>query len=168
MNARPIRMPVIAGLAGLAVTACATTEPGPIACRDATADERALFGSIIAHDEARVADLMAEGPAAARLRALDPAIEAQVFGARMGDRSVRTVLMQPPLCLWDEQVSETERLTYVFPAGRFESLQNETIPGAELGEAAVDHARCVFIRQDGRWVLEDACIATFAPESLPG
>jgi hypothetical protein len=161
MNARSFRLSLAVLLAGAGLTACATT--GPVACRDATPGERALFGSMVAHDEARVADLMAEGPNAARVRNLDPVIEAQVFGARMGDRSVRTVLMQPPLCLWDEAVSDTERVTYVFPAGRFESLQNAELPGAELGRPAIDHARCTFVEENGQWVLEDACLATFAP-----
>lgn len=163
MTARSFRLTFAALLAGAGLSACATTEPAPIACRDATDAERALFGAMVAHDEARLADLMAQGPDAARVRNLDPAVEAQVFGHRMGDRSVRTVLMQPPLCLWDETVSDTERYTYVFPAGRFEGLQNETIPGAELGRPAIDHARCTFIQQNGQWVLEDACLGTFAP-----
>lgn len=156
------RLTLAALLAGAGLSACATT-PAPVACRDATAAERSLFGALVAHDEARLADLMVEGPYAARVRNLDPAIESQVFGHRMGDRSVRTVLMQPPLCLWDEQVSDTERVTYVFPAGRFESLQNETFPGAELGVPAVDHARCTFVQENGQWALEDACTGTFAP-----
>lgn len=162
MNARPLRLTLAVLAAGAGLSACATT-PAPVACRDATDAERALFGSIVAHDEARVADLMVEGPEAARVRNLDPEIEAQVFGHRMGDRSVRTVLMQPPLCLWDEQLSDSERVTYVFPAGRFEGLQNETLPGVELGTPGVDHARCTFVQENGQWTLEDACTGTFAP-----
>lgn len=161
MNARTSRLPLAALAAAVGLSACATT--GPVTCRDATPAERDLFGAVVAHDEARLADLMAEGPEAARVRNLDPAIEAQVFGYRMGDRSVRTVLMQPPLCLWDEEVSDTRRYTYVFPDGRFQSLQNETMPGAELGRPAVDHARCTFVQENGQWVLEDACTGTFAP-----
>lgn len=164
MTARSLRHCFAVLLAGAALSACATAER-PAVCRDAAPEERAVFAALVAHDEARVADLMAEGPDAARMRNLDPGIEARVFGARMGDRSVRTVLMQPPLCLWDEPVSDTERMTYVFPAGRFESLQNADLPGAELGRPAIDHARCTFIETDGRWVLEDACLATFAPLS---
>ncbi|MEQ8435438.1 MAG: hypothetical protein RIA71_14495 [Oceanicaulis sp.] len=162
MNARTSRLTLGAIIAAAGLSACATT-PAPIACRDATPAERDLFGAMVAHDEARVADLMAEGPQAARVRNLDPAIEAQVFGFRMGDRSVRTVLMQPPLCLWDEEISDTQRVTYVFPQGRFQSLQNETVPGAEIGTPAVDHARCSFVQENGQWVLEDACTGTFAP-----
>lgn len=162
MNARTPRLTLAALLAGAGLTACATTS-GPPVCRDATAAERAAFGALVAHDEARLADLMAEGPDAARVRNLDPAIEFQVFGFRMGDRSVRTVLMQPPLCLWDEAVSDTVRTTYVFPAGRFEGLQNETLPGAEIGQPAIDHARCTFVQENDQWALEDACLATFAP-----
>jgi hypothetical protein len=161
MNARTSRLTLAALISAAGLSACATA--GPVACREATPAERDLFGAMVAHDEARVADLMAEGPNAARVRNLDPAIEAQVFGYRMGDRSVRTVLMQPPLCLWDEEVSDTQRYTYVFPDGRFQGLQNETIPGAELGTPAVDHARCTFVEENGQWVLEDACTGTFAP-----
>ena len=151
-------------LLGLVAAACAPTPPpAPIVCREATPAERALFGSIIAHDEARLASMMTATPEAGLVRDLDPVIEDQVFGRRMGDRSVRTVLMQPPLCLWDQTVSEVERVTYVFPAGRFESLQNETLPGAELGAPAYDHAACRFVNQAGAWTLADACLATFAP-----
>jgi hypothetical protein len=155
------RLALIAGLAGLSA-ACTTTEP---ACREATAAERALFGAIVAHNEAGAADMMAATPQAERLRALDPAIEAQVFGARMGEPSVRTVLMQPPLCLYDEALSGTERVTYIFPAGRFEQLQNPDIPGAELGRAGLDHAACRFVSENGQWRLSDACLSTFAAQS---
>jgi hypothetical protein len=156
---RPV---LIAAIGGLAATACTTPEP---VCREAGAAERSLFGAIVAHDEARVADLMADTPQAQRLRALDPQIEQQVFGQRMGDRSVRTVLMQPPLCLYDQALSGTERVTYVFPAGRFESLQNPDQPGAELGRAGVDHIACRFISENGQWRLSDACLQTFAPQT---
>lgn len=159
MTVRPLPA---AALAAVAATACATTAPAPIACRDATEAERAAFGAIIAHDEARLAQLMAATPEARRVAELDPELETQVFGHRMGDRSVRTVMMQPPLCLWDEEVSETERVTYVFPAGRFERLQDEAVPGAELGAPAIDHAACRFVNQDGQWTLADACLQTFA------
>jgi len=158
MNARLV---LIAGFAGLSAACTATVEQP--SCREASASERALFGAIVAHNEAGAADMMADTPQARRLRALDPEIEAQVFGARMGDRSVRTVLMRPPLCLYDETLNEDERVTYVFPAGRFEQLQNPEIEGAELGQAGVDHAACRFVAQDGQWRLADACLATFAP-----
>ncbi len=156
---RPV---LFAALAGFAAAACTTTEP---VCREASAAERALFGAIVAHDEARVADLMAPTPQAQRLRALDPQIEQQVFGARMGDRSVRTVLMQPPLCLYDQALSSEERVTYVFPAGRFEALQNPEAPGAELGRAGSDHLACRFISENGQWRLSDACLGTFGPQT---
>lgn len=163
--ARMSRPVLIACLAGFAVTACATTTETETACRAATAAERSLFGAIIAHDEARVADLMASTPQAQRLRSLDPAIEQQVFGARMGDRSVRTVLMQPPLCLYDRTISETERMTFVFPEGRFESLQNAALPGAELGRAGSDHLACRFVFENGQWKLADACLQSFGPQA---
>ena len=156
---RPV---LIAAIGGLAATACTTTEP---TCRTADAAERSIFGAIVAHDEARVADRMAQTPQAQRLRALDPAIEAQVFGQRMGDRSVRTVLMRPPLCLYDQEVSASERITYVFPEGRFESLQNVDVAGAELGRAGVDHIACRFTNEGGEWKLSDACLQTFGPMS---
>lgn len=156
---RPV---LFAALAGLAATACTTTEP---ACREANAAERALFGAIVAHDEARVADLMAPTPQARRLRNLDPQIEQQVFGQRMGDRSVRTVLMQPPLCLYDQALSSGERMTYVFPAGVFEALQNPDAPGAELGRAGADHIACRFVSENGQWRLSDACLSTFSPQT---
>ncbi|XBQ17535.1 MAG: hypothetical protein ABL308_06540 [Oceanicaulis sp.] len=155
-----------AGLAGLAAAACATTET-PIACRDASAAERAAFGAIVAHDEARVAQMTTDPALSRRIADLDPAVAAQVFGQRMGDRSVRTVLMQPPLCVYDAPQSDTERLAYVFPSGRFERLQNDALPGAELGMAAVDHAACRFVNQGGQWTLADACLATFAPPPAP-
>ncbi len=156
MNARLV---LIAGFAGLSAACTATAEPE---CREASASERALFGAIVAHNEAGAADMMADTAQARRLRALDPEIEAQVFGARMGDRSVRTVLMRPPLCLYDEALTNEERVTYVFPAGRFEQLQNPEVEGAELGVAGVDHAACRFVAQNGQWRLADACLATFA------
>lgn len=157
---RRTALPVL--LAGFAVTACATTEP---ACRPATIAERDVFGDIVAHDEAGLADALAPSAqaTAARLRALDPALEAQIFGSRMGDRSVRTVMMQPPLCLYDAEVSRNERITYVFPARRFEALQNPATPGPELGTPAVDHAACRFVQVNGQWRLADACLATFGP-----
>ena len=102
---------------------------------------------------------------AARLRNLDPALEAQVFGQRMGDRSVRSVMMQPPLCLYDAEVSRGERITYVFPEGRFEGLQNPATSGPELGTPGFDHAACRFVEADGSWRLADACLTTFTPQT---
>lgn len=156
------RLALVAGLAGLSAACTATAEP---ACREASAAERAVFGALVAHNEAGAADMMAATPQARRLRALDPEIEAQVFGARMGEPSVRTVLMGPPLCLYDEALTGGERVTYVFPSGRFEQLQDPETPGAELGRAGVDHAACRFVDVDGQWRLADACLATFAPEA---
>lgn len=156
-----IRLVLIAGLAGLGA-ACASTEPE---CREASAAERAVFGALVAHDEARAAGLMAPTGEARRLRELDPQIEAQIFGARMGEASVRTVLSQPPLCVFDQSLSRSERLTYVFPAGRLAALQDPDQPGPELGRPGLDHAACRFIEQDGQWRLADACLATFAPST---
>ncbi len=156
-----LRIALVAGLAGLSA-ACTTVEP---VCRDATASERAVFGALVAHNEAGAADMMADTAQARRLRALDPQIESQVFGARMGEASVRTVLMGPPLCLYDEAVSSAERMTFVFPNGRFAQLQNAEIPGAELGRPGLDHAACRFVSQNGEWRLADACLSTFAPQS---
>lgn len=157
------RLVLIAALSGL-TAACATTEPEPT-CRTANAAERALFGAIVAHNEAGVADMMADTPEAARLRSLDPALEAQIFGARMGDTSVRTVLMQPPLCLYDGPAVDGMRTTYVFPAGRFEALQNVEIAGPELGRSGTDHAACRFVETETGWQLADACLATFGSSS---
>lgn len=154
-----LRLVLIAGLSGLSA-ACATTTPEPT-CREASPAERALFGAIVAHNEAGVADMMADTPEAARLRALDPALEAQIFGSRMGDTSVRTVLMQPPLCLYDGPAVAGSRTTYVFPAGRFEALQNIEIEGAELGRSGTDHAACRFVETEDGWQLADACLSTF-------
>ena len=148
---------------GLLASACTTT-PEP-SCRPASEAERQLFGHIVAHNEAALADAMAPGAAetAQRLRELDPALEAQVFGERMGDRSVRTVLMRPPLCVYDAEITRDEKIAYVFPAGRFEALQNPEQPGPELGTPAIDHAACRFVQVEGQWRLAAACTATFAP-----
>ena len=40
---------------------------------------------------------------------------------------------------------------------------DDVAPEAEIGRPAVDHARCTFVREGEGWVLEDACMATFAP-----
>lgn len=159
------RLSLAAGLAGLTLAACAT-EP---VCREATASERAVFAAMVAHDEARLASMMASGqPATDLVRALDPRIEAQIFGTRMGDASVRTVLMQPPLCLYDESLSNAERITYVFPAGRMEALQNPDQPGLERGRPGLDHAACRFVSENGEWRLSDACLGTFAAVAPTG
>lgn len=146
--------------AGLLASACATTPQ----CRPATEAERQLFGAIVAHDEATVASAMAPSASAtaARLRNLDPALEAQVFGSRMGDRSVRTVLMRPPLCLYDAADGRNARTTYVFASGRFDALQAASPSQLALGTPGVDHAACRFVEVDGVWHLEDACLSTFS------
>ena len=161
MSARRL---LVLALASAGLTACATAEP---VCRPADAAERAVFGAIVAHDEARVADLMAASGAATanRLRGLDPALEAQVFGARMSDPAVRTVLMQPPLCLVDEPAANGARTSYVFPQARFAALQSADLPGLERGRAGIDHAACRFVQENGQWKLADACLTTFAPAS---
>ncbi|MCC5994989.1 MAG: hypothetical protein JJU18_01295 [Oceanicaulis sp.] len=168
MTARILRLSAIAAAAALA-SACATTQS--VSCRDADASERALFGAIAAHDQNRLADLMAQGEGretARRLRALDPEIQAQVFGTRMGDRSVRTVMMRPPLCLIDEPAGANARVTYVFPAGRFDSLQNPGMTGLQTGEPGYDHAACRFVMEGGQWRLADACLTTFRPRTPVG
>ncbi|KAA5803696.1 hypothetical protein F1654_07800 [Alkalicaulis satelles] len=160
------RLGAIAVLAALA-SACTTQS---LACRDADAAERSLFAAIVAHDQNRVASLMAaEGRETAnRLRALDPEIQAQLFGTRMGDRSVRTVMMRPPLCLIDEPQGSNARVTYVFPAGRFDALQNPGMTGLQTGEPGYDHAACRFVMENGQWRLADACLTTFRPRPAVG
>jgi len=154
------RLALITAVCGLAVSACATTSP---VCREADAAERMAFGQIVAGHPGGLADsLPAESAALAdRLRAEDPALRNQIFGQRMGDYSVRTVLMQPPLCVYEQAVSPTERVSYVFPQGRFQSLNPEGTAEASLGMPARDHARCHFRLIDGQWRLTDACSSTF-------
>lgn len=152
--------PFAACAAAAALSGC-LFQPEP-ACRPATAGERAVFGLIVAHDEEGLADALdpSSGELAAELRELDSDLEEALFGRRMGDAAVRTVLMQPPLCLYDERVSRTERITYVLPRGRFEAIQNPEARGAELGAALVDHIACRFRQgEDGVWRLVDACLA---------
>ena len=154
------RLATLALITGVSVTACATTPT----CREATLEERTAFGAIIAHDEDRLASMMVPGTPRDRLRASDPRFESQLFGQRMGDASVRTIVMQPPLCIYDEAAGSNARISYVFPNGRFEQLQARD---AGFGQPGRDHARCRYQRVDGEWKLADACIATFeaAPAS---
>ena len=147
-------------LASIALTACATSQP---VCRPADPMERAAFGAVGAHDQARLAQLMAQGPTADEVRALDPRIEAQVFGQRMGDTAVRTVLMQPPLCVVDGAVSNGARISYVFPQARFDALQNPDLEGLERGRPGQDHIACRYEETAEGWRLSDACLSTFAP-----
>ena len=147
-------------VASLALTACATSEP---VCRPADPMERATFGALVAHDQARLAQLMAQGPAAAQVRDLDPRVEAQVFGQRMGDAAVRTVLMQPPLCVVDGAASDGARISYVFPQARFDALQNPDLEGLERGRPGLDHIACRYQETAEGWRLSDACLATFTP-----
>ena len=147
-------------VASLALTACATSEP---VCRPADMNERATFGAVVAHDEARLAQMMAPGPQADQVRTLDPRVQAQIFGQRMGDVAVRTVLMQPPLCVVDGAASNGARISYVFPQARFEALQNPDIDGLERGRPGLDHIACRYVETAQGWRLSDACLSTFAP-----
>ena len=154
------RSAFLALITGISVTACATGAN----CREASPAERMAFGAIIAHDEDRLASMMAPGDARNRLAASDPVLEAQIFGQRMGDPSVRTIVMQPPLCVYDEAAGSNARTSYIFQNGRLEQLQARE---AGFGEPGRDHAKCQFQRVDGQWKLADACVATFqaAPAS---
>ncbi len=167
MTARLSRLAPALAAAALA-SACTTTQS--VSCRDADASERAVFAAIVSHDQNRVASLLAPqgSDTARRLRAQDPEVIAQVFGTRMGDRSVRSVLMRPPLCLIDEPMGSDARLTYVFPAGRFDALQNPGMTGLQTGEPGYDHAACRFVMENGQWRLADACLTTFAPRPAVG
>ncbi len=157
MFVRPLFACVVASLA---LTACATSEP---VCRPADGMERATFGAVVAHDEARLAQLMAQGPDAERVRTLDPQIEAQIFGQRMGDAAVRTVLMQPPLCVVDGAASNGARISHIFPQARFAALQNPDLEGLERGRPGLDHITCRYVETAEGWRLSDACLSTFAP-----
>ena len=154
------RLALAATISGLAISACATTSP---TCREADAAERMAFGQIVAGHAGGLADSLPPESAALaeRLRGEDPALRHQIFGQRMGDYSVRTVLMQPPLCVYEQSVSPTERISYVFPNGRFQTLNPEGVTEARLGSPARDHARCHFRLIDGQWRLTDACTSTF-------
>ncbi|MFN3835045.1 MAG: hypothetical protein ACK4NO_03985 [Glycocaulis sp.] len=155
------RTGVISLVAALAVSACATTGP---ACREADLAERQAFGQIVAGNAVGLADFLPPQSAALaeRLRSDDPALRAQIFGQRMGDYSVRTVLMQPPICVHDVAgASREERIAYAFPQGRFQTLNPEGTREVNLGMPARDHVACRFQMIDGRWQLTDACLATF-------
>lgn len=148
-------------VAAFAVSACATTGP---ACREADAAERQAFGMIVAGNAAGLADFLPPQSAALaeQLRAQDPALRNQIFGQRMGDASVRTVLMQPPMCVYEAPgATANERIAYAFPPGRFEALNPEGTRVANLGTPARDHVACRFEMIDGRWQLTDACTSTF-------
>ena len=145
---------------GLGLSACATPEP---TCRPVSPTEHAFFARIVAHDEPGVAALMSpQGQTTAEaLRREDPRLAQQVFGQRMGDRSVRTVLMRPPLCIYDAPAAEGRQTRYVFANGRFDALQNIEREGVELGVPGADHAACQFVDNNGVWMPSDACQATF-------
>ncbi|MCC5981926.1 MAG: hypothetical protein JJU26_09440 [Oceanicaulis sp.] len=154
------RLGVISLLAAFAVSACATT---PI-CREADGAERQAFGVIVAGNPGGLADYLPPQSAALadQLRAQDPALRAQIFGQRMGDASVRSVLMQPPMCVYEAPgANASERISYAFPQGRFEALNPEGTREVNLGTPARDHAACRFRMIDGRWQLTDACLSTF-------
>jgi len=152
-------------VASLALTACATSEP---VCRPADPTERATFGALVAHDQARLAHLMAPGPTAEQVRNLDPRVEAQIFGQRMGDAAVRTVLMQPPLCVVDGASSNGARISHIFPQARFDALQNPDLEGLERGRPGLDHITCRYVETAEGWRLSDACLSTFAPVQPAG
>lgn len=148
------------GFVALGVSACTTAEP---TCRVVTPAEHAFFARIVAHDSEGVAGMIAPQGAssAAALRANNPALAQQVFGQRMGDRSVRTVLMRPPVCVYDAAAVEGAQLRYVFAKDRFTALQNPELPGVELGTPGADYAACRFVETASGWQPGDACEATF-------
>ncbi|PWE18176.1 hypothetical protein DDZ18_00760 [Marinicauda salina] len=151
-----------AGIAGVSLAACVTTD-SDLACVQPDPGEQAVFTAIVAHDEARLADLMSPSSAdlAEQVRELDPEVRDQIFGRRMGDRSVRSVLMQPPICVHRREAGENQRISYAFPEGRLQGLQNPDLPGPEFGRGGYDHAACRFEFVDERWRLTDACLTTF-------
>lgn len=151
--------------AGLLASACATTPE----CREASEGERQLLGLFIAADANRIADSLSPNAAQLQsdLRDMDPELRNQIFGQRMGDRSVRTVLMQPPLCLYDQDVSAGQRITYIFPEGRFQSQHPVGQTEFNPGRPGVDYAACRFENLDGRWTLADACLETFRTTATP-
>ena len=157
------RLALVAVL-GLTLAACAT--PAEPVCRPLSPSEHVLFAAIVAHDEARVADLTSDPSASARLARLDPEIERQVFGARMGDPSVRTVLMQPPLCVVDVALDRSQQLGHVFPTARFGALQNPELEGLETGRPGVETASCLYRREGEAWRIADACLSTFRRTDL--
>lgn len=155
-----MRIGVMGLLAAFAVSACATTP----ACREADPAERQAFGQIVAGNADGLADILPAQSAAlaAQLRGGDPALHAQIFGQRMGDYSVRTVLMQPPMCVVETQgASRNERISYVFPQSRFNALNPQGSRQLNMGTPARDHVACRFEQIDGRWQMTDACLTTF-------
>ncbi|MEO1040189.1 MAG: hypothetical protein AAFX09_11640 [Pseudomonadota bacterium] len=163
---------ILAGLTVLAaLTACATPPPPKPVCRAPDAGEMAVFRAIVGHDEDALARwLSPDDPVLrARLRQLEdePRLEEQIFGRRMGDPSVRTVLMQPPVCVYDTAAlprtdgAPARRLSYVMPRARFNQLQDPERLGLESGIAGRDHAVCSFVETESGWRLADACLTTF-------
>ena len=149
------------GAAGLSLAACAT-EP---VCREPGAAERALFTAIVAHDEDALAAGLSPSAGALKRRLGDlednPRLARQIFGLRMGEPSVRTVLMQPPVCVYDADGGRGDRLSFVMPSARFAALQDPNLEGAEVGRPGVDHAACRFEQVGEVWRLSDACLTTF-------
>lgn len=164
MKSRHIALVVTAGFA---VAACETTQEAT--CRVPTQYEMGVFSSIVASDEASLAGYLSprSEELAGRIEDMDPALQQQLFGYRFGDAAVKTVLIQPPLCVIDQRVSSTERITYIFPNERFSAIQNLERPGTEFGRAGIDHAACRFSMEDGNWALLDACMTTFGQWSPP-
>ncbi|TRO97206.1 hypothetical protein FKB34_00970 [Glycocaulis profundi] len=152
--------------AGLLASACATTP----ACREVSEGERQLFALFVAGDNHQIANSLANrsAPLAEELRDMPPELRNQIFGQRMGDRSVRSVMMQPPLCAYDQEVSRQERITYIFPEGRFASQHPEGQTEFNPGRPAIDHIACRFIEEDGQWKLADACLQTFRSTAVAG
>ena len=165
-------------LGAMSLAACAATpEPEEPVCRAPDAGEMAVFRAIIGHDQDALARwLSPEDPVLrARLRQIEnePRLHQQIFGRRMGDPSVRSVLMQPPVCVHDTALGEPtldaprRRLSFVMPQARFEALQDPTLPGAEVGRPGYDHAACRFVETEAGWRLTDACLATFSRARTP-
>ena len=149
------------GAAALSLAACAT-EP---VCREPGAAERALFTAIVAHDEDALAAALSPSAGALKRRLGDlennPQLARQIFGLRMGEPSVRTVLMQPPVCVYDADDGRGDRLSFVMPRARFAALQDPRTDGAEVGQPGLDHAACRFEQVGEAWRLSDACLTTF-------
>lgn len=158
---------LLAATGAMAVAACETTEEA--VCRVPTAYERTVFATIVMGDEAGLATYVEPHHAelAERIEDLDPALAQQLFGYRFGDAAVKTVLIQPPLCVIDEQVSRDVRISYIFPDERYPAIQNLERPGFERGRSGIDHAACRFERVDGSWQIVDACLTTFGAYEPP-